>query len=168
MQLPSILSPDLGLFVWMLLAFLVIIVVVGKYGFPVIIKMVEDRQKFINESLQHAREANEKLETIKAQGDAILREAREQQTTILKEAMATRDGIIGEARSKAQVEGQKLFNEAKAQITAEKEAALRDIKGTVSDLSVKVAERVVMRQLSSEEADEAYIGQLLNEVNTQK
>ena len=168
MQLPSILSPDLGLFVWMLLAFLVIIVVVGKYGFPVIIKMVEDRQKFINESLQHAREANEKLETIKAQGDAILREAREQQATILKEAMATRDGIIGEARSKAQVEGQKLFNEAKAQITAEKEAALRDIKGTVSDLSVKVAERVVMRQLSSEEADEAYIGQLLNEVNMQK
>ena len=168
MQLPSILSPDLGLFVWMLLAFLVIIVVVGKYGFPVIIKMVEDRQKFINESLQHAREANEKLETIKAQGDAILREAREQQATILKEAMATSDGIIGEARSKAQVEGQKLFNEAKAQITAEKEAALRDIKGTVSDLSVKVAERVVMRQLSSEEADEAYIGQLLNEVNMQK
>lgn len=93
MNLPSILSPDLGLFFWMFIAFLIVFVIMAKYGFPVIIKMVEDRKDFIDESLKNAREANEKLANIKSESEAILRDAREKQAQILKEAMATRDKI---------------------------------------------------------------------------
>lgn len=51
-NLPSILSPDLGLLFWMSLAFIVVLVVVGKFGFPVIVKMVQERKNFIDESLK--------------------------------------------------------------------------------------------------------------------
>ena len=164
--MPSILSPDLGLLFWMFLAFLIVFALVAKYGFPVIIKMVEDRKNYIDESLKKAREANEKLANIKAESEEILRQASERQA--LKEAMATRDSIVKEARDKAREEGQKLLEEAKAQIAVEKENALRDIRNTVADVSVQIAEKVVRRQLDKDTEDEQYIERLLNEVTRQK
>ena len=166
--MPSILSPDLGLLFWMFLAFLIVFALVAKYGFPVIIKMVEDRKNYIDELLKKAREANEKLANIKAESEEILRQASERQAQVLKEAMATRDSIVKEARDKAREEGQKLLEEAKAQIAVEKENALRDIRNTVADVSVQIAEKVVRRQLDKDTEDEQYIERLLNEVTRQK
>ncbi len=164
MNLPSILSPDLGLFFWMFIAFLIVFVIMAKYGFPVIIKMVEDRKDFIDESLKNAREANEKLANIKSESEAILRDAREKQAQILKEAMATRDSIIKEAKDKAQAEGLKLLEDARMQISAEKENALRDIRNVVADISVEIAEKVMRRQLEKDSEQEIFIEKLLNEV----
>lgn len=60
-NLPSILTPDLGLLFWMFLAFLVVFFVLSKYGFPVIINMVEKRKSYIDDSLRKAHEASERL-----------------------------------------------------------------------------------------------------------
>lgn len=167
-NLPSILSPDLGLLFWMLLAFVIVFLVLKKYGFPVIIKMVEERKNFIDESLRNAREANEKLANIQSESEALLKQAREQQAQILKEAMATRDNIIKEAREKAQAEGLKILDEAKAQISSEKENALRDIRSTVADLSVQIAEKVMRRQLDQDAEQEKFIERMLDEITQSK
>ena len=163
-NMPSILTPDFGLLFWMLLAFLVVFGLLAKFGFPTVIKAVEDRKNFIDESLKNAREANEKLANIKAESEKILREAREQQAQIIKEAMATRDSIVDEAKGKAQAEGQQLLEEAKKQIAAEKESALSDIRSQVADLSVQIAEKVIRRQLQNDGEQERYIQRMLNEV----
>lgn len=167
-NLPSILSPDLGLLFWMSLAFIVVLVVVGKFGFPVIVKMVQERKNFIDESLKNAREANEKLANIKSESEAILRNAHEKQAQILKEAMATRDTIIKEAREKAQEEGRKLILEAKAQIAAEKESALQEVRSSVVDLSVHIAEKVMRQKLESDSKQEELINNMLNEMTKNK
>ncbi len=164
MQLPSILTPDLGLMFWMLLAFLIVFAVLAKFGFPVIVKMVDERKDYIDESLKKAREANEKLANIKAESEVILKEAREQQAQILREAMATRDNIVQDAREKAQVEGQKLIEEARAQISVEKDNALREIRSTVADLSVRIAEKVMRRQLEKDAEQEKFIERLLDDM----
>jgi F-type H+-transporting ATPase subunit b len=75
-NLPAILTPDLGLLFWMLLAFLIIFFVLAKFGFPAITKMVEDRKAYIDDSLEKAREANEKIANIKQESEALLKEAR--------------------------------------------------------------------------------------------
>ena len=164
-NMPSILTPDFGLLFWMLLAFGVVFFLLAKYGFPAITKAVEDRKNYIDESLKNAREANEKLANVKVEGENILKEAHEQQARIIKEAMATRDNIIAEARNKAQTEGQQLFEEAKKQIVAEKENALHDIRSQVADLSVLIAEKVIRRQLDNAEEQEKYIDRILNDMN---
>ena len=163
-NMPSILTPDFGLMFWMLLAFLVVFGLLAKFGFPTIVKAVEDRKNFIDESLKNAREANEKLANIKVESEQILREAHEKQAQIIQEAMATRDNIINEAKSKAQTEGQQLLEEAKKQIAAEKENALIDIRSQVVDLSVQIAEKVIRRQLQSNDEQEQYIQRILNDV----
>lgn len=163
-NMPSILTPDFGLLFWMLLSFLVVFLLLAKYGFPAIVKAVEERKNFIDESLKNAREANEKLAGIQAESESLLREAREKQAQIIKEAMATRDGIIAEAREKAQAEGRQLLEDAKKQIDAEKEVALRDIRSQVADLSVVIAEKVVRRQLDRDGEQERFIERMLEEV----
>ena len=78
-NLPSILTPDLGLLFWMLLAFLVVFGVLAKFGFPAIVGMVEERKKFIDESLKRAHEAAERLTNIQQESEAIVQQARVQQ-----------------------------------------------------------------------------------------
>lgn len=166
-NMPSILTPDFGLLFWMLLAFLVVLFVLAKFAFPAIIGAVEERKKFINESLKNAREANEKLAGIKAESEAILKAAREQQAQIMREAKQTGENIIAEARAKAQVEGAKDLAAAKAQIAAEKEVALRDIRNQVAELSLQIAEKVVRANLGEDKEQQRYIERLLAEQGIQ-
>ena len=162
-NLPSILTPDFGLLFWMLLAFLIVFFLMAKYGFPIITKMVEDRKNYIDESLQKAHEANERLAGIQQESERLLAEARAKQAEILAQAKATGDSIVSEARNKAQAAGAKLLPEAKAQIAAEKENALRDIRQTVADLSIVIAEKVVRQKLANNDEQQALIEQMLNE-----
>lgn len=163
-NLPSILTPDLGLLFWMLLAFLTVFFIVAKFGFPVITKMVDERKNYIDESLKKAHEANERLAGIQQECERLLNEARVRQAEILSQAKTTGDRMIREAREKAQAEGAKMLLDAKAQIAAEKENALRDIKQTVADLSVVIAEKVVRQKLADNEQQQKLIERMLDEV----
>lgn len=163
-NLPSILTPDFGLLFWMLLAFLIVFCLVAKFGFPIITKMVEERKKYIDESLKKAHEANEKLTGINKESERILNEARIQQAEILNQAKATGDSIIKEAREKAQAESAKIILDAKAQIAAEKENALRDIRQTVADLSIMIAEKVVRQKLADNNEQQKLIEKMLDEI----
>lgn len=164
LNLPSILTPDFGLLFWMLLSFLIVFFLMVKFGFPVITKMVEERKNYIDESLQKAHEANERLAGIQQESERILNEARARQSEILSQAKATGDSIVRVAREKAQNEGAKLLLDAKAQIAAEKENALRDIRQTVAELSISIAEKVVRQRLSNDAEQQKFVEQMLDEV----
>ena len=163
-NLPSILTPDLGLLFWMLLAFLVVFFVVAKFGFPAIIGMVEDRKRYIDESLQKAHEASERLANIQKEGESMLQEARQKQAQILKEAAETRDAIVAQAQEKAREEGNRLISEAKGEIESQKQAAISEIRAQVAELSVKVAEKILRKELSSDAKQMETIDRLLDEV----
>ncbi|MGM9700663.1 MAG: F0F1 ATP synthase subunit B [Prevotella sp.] len=167
-NLPSILTPDLGLLFWMLLAFLVVFVVLAIYGFPAIINMVEKRKQYIDESLSKAHEASERLENIRQEGEAMLQEARERQAKIMQEAADTRDAIVEKAQEKAREEGARLLAEARQQIESEKQNAIRDIRAQVAVLSVQIAEKVLREKLSDDSQQMQLIDKLLDEVSVNK
>ena len=164
-NLPSILTPDLGLLIWMLAAFLVVFFFLARFGFPVIIKMVDERKRYIDDSLSKAHEAAERLLNIKQEGEALIQEAREQQAKIMKEAAATRDAIVGQAQEKAHEEGARIISEAKKQIEIEKQSAIREIRTQVVELSVQIAEKVLSEKLSNDKAQMDLIDRLLDDVS---
>lgn len=166
-NLPSILTPDLGLLFWMLLAFLVVFGVLARFVFPLIINLVDGRKKYIDDSLRKAHEASERLENIKQEAESIMQEARERQSLLLKEAAETREAIMIQAREKTQEESSRLLSDAKKQIEQEKENAIRDIRTQVAELSVQVAEKVLREKLSSDEVQMNMINKLLDEVSAQ-
>lgn len=163
-NLPSILTPDLGLLFWMLIAFLVVFGILAKFGFPAIINMVEERKKYIDDSLKKAHEATDRLENIKQESEAILQEAREKQAAIIKEATATREAIVGQAQEKARQESNRILEEAKAEIESQKQQAISEIRKQVAQLSVEIAEKVVRQKLSDDKAQMDLINKMLDEV----
>ncbi len=164
----SLITPDFGLFFWMTVVFLAVFFILWKYGFPVIIKMENDRKAFIDESLKNAREANERLANIKIESEAILQEAHTKQAEILKEAAATRDAIVNDAKDKANIEGARIIEDARQLIQKEEEAAIADIRKQVAQLSVEVAEKILRKELSSENKQMDMIARLLDEVTVSK
>ena len=166
LNLPAILTPDFGLFFWMLIAFLVVFVLLAKFGFPVITGMVEERKNFIDESLRKAHEAQERLANIEKEGESILQEAREKQAQILKEAAETRDAIVEQAQTKARAEGARLLDDAKIAIEQEKKAAIADIRAQVATLSVEIAEKVLRQNLKDEKSQMDLIDRMLDDVTT--
>ena len=161
----SLITPDFGLFFWMTVVFLVVLFILWKYGFPVIVKMVDERKAFIDESLKKAHEANERLANIQKEGESILQEAREKQAQILKEAAETRDDIVEKAQDKARSEGARLLEEAKAAIEQEKKAAIADIREQVATLSVEIAEKVLKQNLKDDKSQMDLIDRMLDEVS---
>ena len=87
----SLLTPDSGLLFWMIVSFGIVFVILSKYGFPVIVKAIEQRKAYIDNSLETARQANERLAHIQAEGEKMLAEAKEKQNAVLKEAFAEKD-----------------------------------------------------------------------------
>lgn len=146
----SLITPDFGLLFWMTIVFLIVLGIVSKFGFKVIVKMVNDRKDYIDSSLQKAHEANKKLANIKVESDALLQEARERQAAILKEAAATRDAIVEKAQDKAHEESNRLLTEAKVEIENQRQAAVSDIRKQVATLSVEIAEKVLREKLGDE------------------
>ena len=141
----SLLVPDSGLLFWMLLSFGIVFFVLAKYGFPVIVKMVNERKEYIDRSLVVAKEANEQLANLKAEGETIMAKAHEEQ-----------------------IEGDKMMEEVKRQIQAEKEDAIRDIRRQVAVLSVDIAEKVLRKNLDDENKQTAMIDRLLDELTVSK
>ena len=164
----SLITPDFGLFFWMTVVFLIVLFILWKYGFPVIVKMVNDREAFINDSLRKAHEANERLANIQEEGESILQEAREKQAQILKEAADTRDAIVEKAQDKAREEGARLLNDARAAIEQEKAAAIADIRKQVATLSVEIAEKVLRQNLQGDKAQMDLINRMLDDASLNK
>ena len=152
----DLLMPSFGLMFWMAIVFFVVLGLLWKFGFPTITKMVEERKQYIDESLRKAHE-----------GESILQEAREQQALILKEATSARDAIVAKAESQAKEQGEKLISDAKVQIDAEKQNAIREIRSQVAELSVKIAEKIIKKQLSTDANQMELIDRLLDEFSAE-
>ena len=163
----DLLMPSFGLMFWMAIVFFVVLGLLWKFGFPTITKMVEERKQYIDESLRKAHEANEKLANIQKEGESILQEAREQQALILKEATSARDAIVAKAESQAKEQCEKLISDAKVQIDAEKQNANREIRSQVAELSVKIAEKIIKKQLSTDANQMELIDRLLDEFSSE-
>ncbi|MBK5721794.1 F0F1 ATP synthase subunit B [Dysgonomonas sp. Marseille-P4677] len=164
----NLLLPESGLLFWMLLSFIIVFGILGKFGFPVITKMVEERKNYIQDSLDAAQKANEQLAKIKEKSDEILSSAKTEQVKILKEAADTRDRIVNEAREQAKVIGAKELDEIRKQIQAEKDQAIRDIRRQVAEISVDVAEKVLRNSLKDPKEQMSMIDRLVDEAMVSK
>lgn len=160
----SLLTPDSGLLFWMLLAFGVVFIILAKYGFPVIVNMVDNRKKYIDDALTNAKVANEKMLHIQDDCKSLLTQARNEQDKIINDAKNVGKKIIEDAHLKAEVETSHQLEDARKQIQVEKENALLDIRREVAGLSMQIAEKIIRKDLSNDSQQMDYINKLLDEV----
>lgn len=159
----DLLTPDLGLFVWNVLGFLIVLWLLRAFAWKPILKSLKEREGGIADSLATAEKVRAEMTLLKSENEALLAKAREERAQLLKEARDTRDKIVGEARDQAKEEAARIMADMQMAIEQQKMAALTEVKNQVGNLVVEVAEKILRRELADKNQQENYIRQLTNE-----
>jgi len=159
----NLVTPDTGLLFWMVVIFGLLFFLLWKFGFPIILEMVDKRNATIEKSLKDAREIEVRKGQLAEELAGMLDEARKEQAQILREATDTRNTILANAKEEAREEAAKILSEARTEVEAAKEAALRDLRREVAVLSVSIAEKILRKELSDEAGQKDYIDRMVEE-----
>jgi F-type H+-transporting ATPase subunit b len=153
-----------GLFIWQVLIFVGLIFLLKKFAWKPILDAVNDREEGIKNALESAESARKEMQTLQADNQRILQEARLERDNMLKDAREMKDKMVADAKNEAQVQGQKMIEQAKAAIESEKNAAMAELKLQVSTLSLRIAEKVLRDELSNKEAQTKLVEKMLGDV----
>ena len=146
---PGLVDPVIGVMIWTLIVFGIVMLVLWKVVFPRITEALDKRQHMIEESIDSA-------ERTKREADELLREYRER----LSDARGQADEIVARARRTAETHEQEIQAEARAKreemmeqtrkdIEAETRRAIQQIRSEVADLTVLATEKVTRKTLDS-------------------
>src|SRR3954468_8152962 len=142
-------SPDVGLMIWTVLAFLVALFILRKYAFPQISAALEKRQHLIEESIDSAQRTKDEADEILAEYRERLKEARVQAEEIVARARKA-----GEATERQSLESSKearedMLAQTRRDIEAETRRAIQEIRKEVADLTVRDTEKVTRKSLDA-------------------
>ena len=163
----ALILPDMVETVPMLIAFIVLVIVLWKFGWPMFEGMLEKREKTIAEALQKSEEARIESERVLAEYQKQLAEAKAQSAQIIADAKQTGEAVEANIKKRAEEEAASMIEKARTAIEAEKKAAMVDLQSSVADLSVDVATRLVGTDLSDAE-HRAIIERYVNEAGSFK
>lgn len=158
----SLINPGFGLVIWMLLAFGALLFIMAKFAWPTILSSLNEREKSIEDALQAADKAREAMEELKIGNEELLREAKDERDNIVKDARALREKMINEAKDKAQNAADKIVESAQTRIESEKKAAIVDIKNTIAEYSIDIAEKVLQEELKDKKKQTEFVEKLLS------
>lgn len=160
----ELVTPALGLMFWMFVTFAIIFLLLKKFAWKPILKMIKEREDSIDSAIKSAEKAREEMKELQAGNERILAEARAASDALLKDARDAKESIIAEAKAKAKSEADRLVAQARETINNEKLAAITELKNQVATLSIDIAEKILKEQFSSDEKQKAHISNLMKEV----
>ena len=156
-------SPE-SLIFWTTIIFVVFFILLAKFAWKPILGAVKSREESINNALASAEAARREMQNLTADNERILQEARMERDALLKEARDMKDKMIADSKHEAQVQGERMIEQAKAAIEAEKNAAMSELKSQVSSLSLEIAEKLLKEELSNKEAQTKLVERMLGDV----
>ena len=156
-------SPE-SLIFWTTIIFVVFFILLAKFAWKPILGAVKSREESINNALASAEAARREMQNLTADNERILQEARMERDALLKEAREMKDKMIADSKHEAQVQGERMIEQAKAAIDAEKNAAMSELKSQVSSLSLEIAEKLLKEELSNKEAQTKLVERMLGDV----
>jgi len=159
----ELITPGIGLLFWMLLSFSLVLIILKKFAWKPILGALKDRQNSIEQALQAADRAKEQMAKLQSDNERILAEARLERDKLIKEAREMKDQIINDARLKAGEEGNKMIEAARQAIQNERTAVVEQIRQMVANLSVDIAQKLLLRQLEDDKSQKELIEKVLNQ-----
>ena len=154
-----------GLFFWQTLIFVTLIFLLRKFAWKPILGSVNDREKSIKDALLAAENAKNEMENLKSDNEKILKQAKIERESMLKEAREIKAKLISDAESEAKNQAAKLIESAQIAIQNEKNSAMNELKQTVVDLSVGIAEKVISSELGDKAKQLKSVENMLNETS---
>ena len=159
-------TPDFGLVFWMFIAFIILFIVLAIWGWPVIIKNMDERADTIDKGVEYAREAKTQLDSAKEEAQKYMDEARQQQAEMLREAARMKTQLIEEARKEASEEAKKVMDAARLSIEQQRKEAELQFRNEVSKFSLDIAEKMVRGNLADNKSHQDLVDKMLDEIQS--
>lgn len=159
----DLVKPEIGLIVWTTLSFLILLFILRKFAWKPILNAVSTREDSIKNALAAAEAAKREMENLTADNEKLVKEARLERDSMMKEARELKAKMIADAKDEAKAEADKMIVNAQAAIQSEKKAAIADIKQQVASLSVEIAEKVVKDELSNKDKQLKLVADMLGD-----
>lgn len=161
----SLVSPGLGLVVWMLIVFSLLLFVLKKFAWKPILKSIKEREQKISSSLAMAKQTQEEMKQIKSDNEKLLAEARQEKEKVLKEADNMKSKIISEAKADAKAEADKIIENARKSIESEKRSAIKELKNQVAEYSIDIAEIILKKEMSDSNEQKEFVKSQIEKLN---
>ncbi|WP_396182219.1 F0F1 ATP synthase subunit B [Flavobacterium sp.] len=152
-----------GLFILQTVLFVCLVLLLKKFAWKPILDAVNEREEGIRNALLSAENAKKEMLNLQSSNEKLVAEARAERDAMMKEAREIKEKMINDAKSEAQLQGEKMIAQAKAAIESEKNAAMAELKNQVSTLSLEIAEKVLRDELSNKESQTKLVVQLLGD-----
>ncbi|MDE6027921.1 MAG: F0F1 ATP synthase subunit B [Muribaculaceae bacterium] len=157
-------TPDFGLVFWMFIAFILLFFVLAKWGWPVIIKSMENRANTIDQGVEDARKAKEQLDNARNEAKKYVEEAQAKQAEMLRDAAKMKTEIIEQAKQEAAEAARREMEAAKLSIEQARKEAELQFRNEVGKFSIDIAEKMVRSRMKSDDAQKELVDKLLDEI----
>jgi F-type H+-transporting ATPase subunit b len=137
-------------FIAELVAFLIILAVLGKYIVPPVQKAMRDRQAMIDQQVADAEEARKQLAEAKSEYQRALSEARTEAARIRESARAEAQHTVDDLKAQGQEERARIVASGDEQLARQRGAIVRELRAEIGTLAVELAEKIVDQRLSDD------------------
>jgi F-type H+-transporting ATPase subunit b len=144
-------TPEVGLMIWTLIAFLVTLYILGKVAFPRVQEALDKRQKAIEEAIEESEHTRTEAQKILEEYRQRLQEARQQAEEIVVRARRAAEEHERESLDAARGQREELLEQTRRDIEAEARRAIQEIRNEVADLTILATEKVTRKALSPED-----------------
>jgi F-type H+-transporting ATPase subunit b len=146
-EAPSPIVPELNEIIWGGLAFLILLGVLWKFALPGVRNMMQQREDRIRGDLERAEQAKTEAESVLAEYDRQLADARNEAGRIIEEARQSADQLRRDLAARAETEAAQIRERASQDVRLATERATADLQGRMAELTIELAEKVVERNL---------------------
>jgi len=160
-----LINPGIGTFFWMLVSFGVLVFILGKWGWPMLLKQLTKREKDIEDKLNAAEKARQEMKQLTAHNEELLAQARQERDNIINTAKLRAEKGADEILAKASAEADMLLAKARQDIENEKQRAIVDLRNEIANLSIDIAQRLIESELSDREKADAIIKKELQDAH---
>lgn len=145
------LGVNLWAFISQVVSFGIVLLILAKFGFPVIQKTLEKRRAIIQEGVENAERARRELSEATANAEKILREARIQQQEIIAQAEKMAEKEAQRIQEEAQARAAQFEQQQIARIQQEAARARAELSRLVVNLSINAAGKVISKSVDTKD-----------------
>jgi F-type H+-transporting ATPase subunit b len=145
-----LLDPHVGLIIWTIITFLVVLLVLKKFAWPQLLASLDEREKRISDALAAAEQARQEAEEVLQEHRQKIAAAEEEARKIVAEARAAGANVRQTIVSQAREEAERMLDQARTSIESEKRAAIAELRRETANLAVQAAGVLIDANLDDE------------------
>lgn len=163
--IPQFILPAEDELIWGSIAFVLIFLLLAKLAFPKFKQTMRERTERIRGQLESADRTKAEADGVLDEYRRKLADAQNEANRIIEESKKTAEALRRDLVARAEEEATEIVNRARGEVGAERDRAVAELRASVADLTISVAEKVIGRELQSESAQRAYVDQTIAELS---